>query len=139
MKINIYNETKINLDKYFEILESIFSNEKNEKSMEIIFVTPSYMKDLNNRFRKINKQTDVLSFPNDNINDTSIGDIFINLELAKKQAIEYEHDLKRELAFLAVHGYLHLLGYDHNTKEEEKLMFEKQEDILLQAGIERKK
>ena len=66
-----------------------------------------------------------------------LGDIIISLPRAEIQAKEYGHDLKRELCFLAVHGFLHLLGYDHGTEEEEKEMFLKQEDILNQYGIKK--
>ena len=59
-----------------------------------------------------------------------LGDIYISIDKAKEQAISYEHSLERELSFLAVHGLLHLLGYDHMTKEDEKIMFTKQKEIL---------
>ena len=64
-----------------------------------------------------------------------LGDIYISIDKAKEQAIEYGHSFKREICFLAVHGLLHLLGYDHMVKEEEKIMFSKQELILNEAGI----
>ena len=57
----------------------------------------------------------------------------------KEQAQSYGHSEAREIAFLAVHGYLHVKGYDHHTEEEEKIMFEKQETILTKAGLERNK
>ena len=66
-----------------------------------------------------------------------LGDIYISLDKAKEQAIYYNHSLKREICFLAVHGLLHLLGYDHQTKEDEQIMFKKQEDYLNDYGIER--
>ena len=66
-----------------------------------------------------------------------LGDIYISLEKAHSQAIEYGHSFKREICFLAVHGLLHLLGYDHQTKEDEQIMFKKQEDYLNDYGIER--
>ena len=67
----------------------------------------------------------------------SLGDIFISVDHAKMQAKEYGHSLERELCFLAVHGFYHLLGYDHNTPEEEKIMFSKQEEVLSSYGITR--
>ena len=64
-----------------------------------------------------------------------LGDIYISLEKAHSQAIEYGHSFKREICFLSVHGFLHLLGYDHMIKEEEEVMFGRQELILNEAGI----
>ncbi len=66
-----------------------------------------------------------------------LGEIYICIPRMKQQAIEYQHSEKRELSFLAVHGLLHLLGYDHMNKEEEKVMFELQELILNGADIKR--
>ena len=66
-----------------------------------------------------------------------LGDIYISTEKAKEQAEEYGHSFKREISFLAIHGLLHLLGYDHMEKEEEKIMFERQELILDGFGITR--
>ena len=66
-----------------------------------------------------------------------IGDIFICLDKAYEQALEYGHTKEREIGFLAVHGYLHLNGYDHMTKEDEKVMFKKQEEILEKVGLTR--
>ena len=64
-----------------------------------------------------------------------LGDVFICVKRAYQQAIEYGHSNTREIAFLAVHGYLHLCGFDHQTKEEEEIMFSKQDEILSKAGI----
>ena len=66
-----------------------------------------------------------------------LGDIYISIDKARTQAIEYGHSFKRELCFLAVHGFLHLLGYDHMIKEEEEIMFNLQEEILNEAKITR--
>jgi len=66
-----------------------------------------------------------------------LGDIVISVDKAKEQAVEYNHSLERELGFLTVHGFLHLLGYDHMTEEDEKKMFQKQEAILEEFGLER--
>lgn len=113
------------------------------------------VKELNAEFRSIDETTDVLSFPayelekplRDCIDDIAdlvieddlvfIGDIAISLEAAKRQAGEYGHSLLRETAFLAVHGVLHLLGYDHQNEAEERRMIELQKEIMSQAGIER--
>lgn len=140
MKINFHNETDLEIKNYIKIIKKAFKYEKKnnkQKTMEIVFVTPEEIKRLNKYYRNIDKSTDVLSFINDDSGE-SLGDIFINIEQALLQASEYGHSAKRELAFLAVHGYLHLKGYDHETKEDEKIMFEKQEMILNKAKIERK-
>lgn len=66
-----------------------------------------------------------------------LGDIYISIDKAKMQAEEYGHSLLRELSFLAVHGFYHLLGYDHMNPEDEKVMFQKQEEVLSEYGINR--
>ena len=66
-----------------------------------------------------------------------LGDIYISIDKARRQAIEYNHSLLRELSFLSVHGLLHLLGYDHMDEKEEKIMFDKQKEILDNYGIKR--
>lgn len=138
MKVNFFNQTNEDTLNYEKIILKALSNEKNEKTIEIIFVDNNLMQQMNNFYRQINRPTDVLSFINDDLEDTSLGDVFINIEQAKKQAQEYQHSIEREIAFLAVHGYLHLIGYDHETKEDEEIMFSLQEKILNKANIERK-
>lgn len=118
------------------------------KNVEISFsiVYNNEIKQINNMYRNIDKETDVLSFPllefplknkiNENI-ITCLGDIIISIEKVIYQSKEYEHSFERELAFLTVHSMLHLLGYDHMEKDEEKIMFEKQENILNILNIKR--
>jgi len=130
MKINFINQTNLVLVNYYEEIERVFKDEAGK--MSIIFVSDETIKDLNKTYRSIDKVTDVLSFP-DNVN--YLGDCFIAPDQAFRQAIEYGHSRLREIAFLAVHGYLHLTGYDHETKQEEEKMIERQESILRQAGI----
>ena len=108
---------------------------------DIIFIDDEEMHKLNKKYRGIDRTTDVLSFAlNDNkhidafIN--SLGDIFISIPKMKSQAEEYGHSEKRELSFLALHGLLHLLGYDHTLgKKEEEEMFGLQKEILSELGI----
>ena len=69
--------------------------------------------------------------------ERNLGDIYISIDKARSQALEYGHGLLRELSFSAVHGFYHLLGYDHMTEEEEKVMFKKQEEVLEDYGITR--
>ena len=98
---------------------------------------------LNASYRNIDRVTDVLTFPaweGDAIlcpPDGYLGDIAICFERAAEQAEEYGHSLERELAFLSVHGALHLLGYDHMHSEDEKKMFSKQDEILDELGYHR--
>ena len=66
-----------------------------------------------------------------------LGDIYISIDKARSQAIEYGHSFEREICFLAVHGFYHLLGYDHMNEEEEKVMFGKQEEVLSEYGVTR--
>ena len=122
--------------------------------MSLSIVSPEQIQELNKSFREVDKVTDVLSFPtcdnptrgaitvvcedvNPETDLVNIGDIVICMERAKEQAKEYGHSLKRELAFLSVHGLLHLLGYDHVEEEDEKQMVALQKEILDQAGITR--
>ena len=98
---------------------------------------------LNTGYRNIDQVTDVLTFPaweGDAIlcpPDGYLGDIAICLERAQEQAEEYGHSLERELAFLSVHGALHLLGFDHMLQENEKAMLAKQDEILNELGYRR--
>ncbi|SES66828.1 rRNA maturation RNase YbeY [Anaerobranca gottschalkii] len=105
-----------------------------EYEVNIIFVDDPFIQNLNSRFRGKDCPTDVLSFPFDT--PEFLGEVYISLETAKRQAEEYNHTLTREIAFLTVHGLLHLLGYDHNDQPNE-LMREKEEKILSSLGIVR--
>ena len=108
---------------------------------DIIFIDDEEMHKLNKEYRGIDRTTDVLSFAlNDNKHIdafvNSLGDIFISIPKMKSQAEEYGHSEKRELSFLALHGLLHLLGYDHTLgKKEEEKMFGLQKEILNELGI----
>lgn len=128
-------------DKDYKYLKKIINNTlKHEKVknalFSIVFVDEDTIRDLNRKYRDIDKVTDVLSFAfedNQKIEYNKIrflGEIYICIPRMKNQAIEYGHNEERELGFLVVHGLLHLLGYDHMTKEDEKVMFGLQELIL---------
>ena len=142
MRINFYNETSLNTNDYEKIIKKALKKQKNKKTFNIIFVDDKRIQELNSTYRKIDRVTDVISFAlcDDEENELidELGDIFIDLQQAFRQAEEYGHSIAREIAFLAVHGYLHLCGYDHMTKEEEEEMFALQEEILKKAKIERK-
>lgn len=143
MKINFYNHTKEPTKKIQELILNIFKNYKENYLMNIIFVLDDEIQDINKKYRNIDKVTDVISFAlNDSFSDdllieNEIGDIFINISQAKRQAILYDHSFSREVGFLSVHGFLHLLGYDHMNKEDEEIMFNKQKEILEKAELRR--
>jgi len=109
----------------------------------VLITDAEEIQSLNRTYRKIDRVTDVLTFPaweGEAIlcpPDEYLGDIAICYERAVEQAEEYNHSLERELAFLAVHGSLHLMGYDHMTKEDEAAMFAKQEEVLVSLGLTR--
>ena len=138
MRISLHNQTEENISEIKDLMKSIFKNVKEKKNMQVIFVTQDAIHELNKTYRQMDKPTDVLSFINDDVEDNSLGDVFISIEQAKKQAMDYGHSFEREIGFLAVHGYLHLKGFDHHTEAEEKLMVLEQEKILKTASLERK-
>ena len=141
-KFKIYNLTEYDINNEIKIIKKYVKKclrEENVKgsSFNIILITNEEIKKLNAKYRNIEKETDVISFALEDeknekffLKERVLGDIYISVDKAKSQSNEYGHSLKRELSFLAVHGLLHLLGYDHIEKEDEKIMFEKQELIL---------
>jgi len=116
-----------------------------ERAVGLIFVDNDVIRELNRSYRGIDSPTDVLSFALDEgedfdpcpCNDDPLGDIYISVERAVEQAEEYGHGLEREICFLALHGMLHLLGYDHQTEAEEKVMQDKIEKILAKYDLVR--
>lgn len=141
MRINFYNNSDQNVWKYERLIKRIFKPINRQDTFNLIFVTEEEIQQINKEFRNIDKVTDVISFAavDDLERDDfkSIGDIFICVKRAYDQASEYGHSNAREFAFLAVHGYLHLCGFDHQTKDEEEVMFKIQDDILNKAGIKK--
>ena len=107
----------------------------------VLLTTEEEIRSLNARFRSIDRVTDVLTFPAWEGEaliappDGYLGDIAICMKRAAEQAEVYGHPLARELAFLAVHGGLHLLGYDHMQEDEERIMRQKQTEILKEMGL----
>ena len=128
-----------------KVLYSAIEKEKLDNiEFNLIIVDNNYIHELNKTYRNIDRETDVITFALEDEDSIIIpddkrilGDIYISIDKAKKQAEEYGHSLLRELSFLAVHGFYHLLGYDHQTKEEEHIMFNKQEEVLDSYGITR--
>lgn len=116
--------------------------------LSINFVDNREIQELNRNYRQQDIPTDVISFALQDSVDGEVsiigediplllGDIVISIEKAKEQANHYNHSLQREMGFLAVHGFLHLLGYSHHNEESEKMMFKKQEEILAAFQLER--
>lgn len=104
-------------------------------SINIILVNNEIIQNLNQSYRGKNAPTDVLTFPDGTLHN--LGDIFISIDKVHMQSKEYGHSFERELAFLTIHGLLHTLGYDHHTEDEEKEMFDLQEEVLSNANITR--
>lgn len=109
----------------------------------VIIIDNKEIHELNKTYRGIDRPTDVISFALEDddtfvkTDERILGDIYISIDKAKEQAIEYGHSLLRELCFLSIHGLLHLLGYDHMKEEDEKVMFGLQERVLDSYGIKR--
>jgi probable rRNA maturation factor len=127
-----------------KVIKRALKHEKVENAyFSIIFVNEEEIKKINKEYRGIDKVTDVISFALEDSKDTInndlriLGDIYICIPRMLEQAKNYGHSIKRELSFLTIHGLLHLLGYDHMEKEDEKEMFALQELILNEEGITR--
>ena len=146
-QIEVINETEETIDELkiiSKLLEYAVDFEKlNNVTFNVIIVHNDEIHKLNREYRHIDRETDVITFALEdeemmNFSDERIlGDIYISVDKARSQAEEYGHSFLRELAFLTVHGFYHLLGYDHMTKEDEKIMFERQERVLDGFGIKR--
>ena len=117
--------------------------------ISITLTVPDVIKEINKEYRNIDKPTDVLSFPmfqreeiqelikkNYEVEDV-LGDIIISIPRVKEQAIEYNHSFERELAYMVVHGFYHLMGYDHMEETEKKEMRKKEDEVLNKLGITR--
>ena len=148
MEIEIFNETEENLEQELSELKELLVNVAKDEGLEnilfnVIIIDNDRIRELNNTYRGIDRETDVISFALEddktfNLEEIRVlGDIYISIEKARSQAEEYGHSFKRELSFLAIHGFLHLLGYDHMEKEEEEIMFKKQEEVLSRYEIVR--
>ena len=150
--MDVLFENNTNEEINYKLIEKVISealryegvNDNTEVS--VTMVDNEEIRKINNKFRNIDRATDVLSFPlidfdNESLPDDGskiyLGDIIISIERAKEQAKEYGHSIDREIGFLTAHSMLHLLGYDHMVPEEEKEMFTKQEEILNNLGLRR--
>ncbi|WP_017472607.1 rRNA maturation RNase YbeY [Amphibacillus jilinensis] len=154
MQIDFHDETNsvdedtINL--ISQLLHYAVKEEKlrSEVELSINFVNNESIQELNRNYRQIDRPTDVISFPLQEVGENeiaiigeelpiSLGDIVISVEKAEEQAKEYQHSLNREYGFLVIHGFLHLLGYDHLNDEDEVKMFSRQEELLDGFGLSR--
>ncbi|MDO8060116.1 rRNA maturation RNase YbeY [Candidatus Phytoplasma citri] len=134
MDIKIENNTNFAIDYLILVLIKIFQDLDIGKKINIIFVNDDYMKKINNFYLKKNYTTDVLAF-NDYTEDISLGDILISLPQAFKQAIKHNITDIQEVSFLALHGYLHLKGYDDKTEESLCEMIDLQQKILKKHNL----
>ena len=118
--------------------------------INIILTNPEEIKRINKEYRNIDKETDVLSFPmfqkeeieglikkKENIVTDILGDVVISIPRVYEQAEEYNHSFERELSYMVVHGFYHLMGYDHMEEEEKKIMRQKEENVLQKLNITR--
>ena len=131
-------------DYLYDVINAALEHENvNNAIFSVVFVGDEEIHEMNREYRGVDRVTDVISFAFEDNHDLvyndirMLGDIFICITQMKRQAIEYGHSEKRELAFLAVHGILHLLGYDHMNEKDEKVMFALQELILDGQNIKR--
>jgi probable rRNA maturation factor len=141
-----------------EPVSALLQDRAIDSQVTLTFVGPRQMRSVNRAARQVDRLTDVLSFPmlelqhgrlrrkltaKDYLDPTAIplavsfGDILLSLDQAEAQAADYGHSLEREVAFLATHGMLHLLGYDHQTPAEERKMQARQRQVLQSLGLER--
>lgn len=154
LEIDFIDETNELTEKQMEMINNLLSIAAKEENvidkaeLSITFVDNETIQLINREYRGKDAPTDVISFALEEMGEDEVeivgenlprvlGDIIISIPKAKEQAKEYGHSFEREIGFLTVHGFLHLLGYDHETKEDEKEMIEKQEKILEKFGLKR--
>ncbi|MED1863416.1 rRNA maturation RNase YbeY [Fictibacillus nanhaiensis] len=153
LHVEYLNEIDENSSEFQELLSKVLEKaaemeETGQAEVSVTIVTKERIQEINNEYRQKDSVTDVISFAMEEMGEDEteiiggeetrfLGDIIICLDVAKEQAAEYGHSLEREMGFLAVHGFLHLLGYDHMNDEDEKRMFGRQEEILEQYGLKR--
>ena len=142
--IEIINETNetIDLEDLKHTINYALETENvNNAFMNIIIIDNEKIHQINKEYRGIDRPTDVISFALEDdktfvkTDFRVLGDIYISIDKVHEQARSYGHSFRRELSFLAVHGIMHLLGYDHMNPDDEKIMFGKQEKILNELGI----
>ncbi|MCL1950959.1 MAG: rRNA maturation RNase YbeY [Turicibacter sp.] len=155
IEIEFYNQTGEETGAFESQVQTVIEAAAKRESlagkpieMSVIFVTDEEIRQINSQYRQKDAVTDVITFAMEDEVDGEIqikgipmprmlGDVFIALPRTREQAARYGHSFTRELSFLAVHGFLHLLGYDHQNEADEQVMFGKQEAILNELGIQR--
>ncbi|MCD7033057.1 rRNA maturation RNase YbeY [Metabacillus sp. GX 13764] len=154
LTIDFLDETGEIKDEQLKLIEgllnhaAVLENIADESELSVTLTDNSRIQEINRDYRQKDQPTDVISFALEEEGEgeveiigadlpRTLGDIIISVERAKEQAEEYGHSDSRELGFLAVHGFLHLLGYDHMTEEDEAVMFRKQREILDSYGLKR--
>lgn len=136
-----------------KVIEQCFKEENMEDSklyISITLTTPEHIHEINKQYRNVDRATDVLSFPifekeeidekirnHDFEHEDVLGDIVISIEKVEEQAKEYGHSFEREFAYMLVHGFYHLMGYDHIQEEDKVIMRVKEEKVLKKLGIRR--
>lgn len=146
MNIEIFNETSHDIEEDIIELKTFLENVAKDEKLDngefnVIIVDNEKIRQINKEYRNVDRETDVISFALEDdktfvIQDYRVlGDIYISIDKALEQSREYGHSFKREFSFLALHGLLHLLGYDHMEKDDEEVMFSKQEEVLAKYGI----
>ena len=154
LNIDFLDETNEVKDEHVELVEKLLQHAAKVENIEegsevsVTFVTNEAIHAINREYRDKDQPTDVISFALEEMGEGEVqiigegiprilGDIIISTDRTREQAVEYGHSFERELGFLAVHGFLHLLGYDHMTEQDEKEMFGKQDEILSSFGLSR--
>ncbi|MEG9297241.1 rRNA maturation RNase YbeY [Mangrovibacillus sp. Mu-81] len=154
LSIDFIDETDQLTDEQIAQIQAILNIAANREEVEggsevsVTFVSNDRIREINRDYRHKDQPTDVISFALEELGEDEIeivgtdiprilGDIIISVERAKEQAEEYNHSFSRELGFLALHGFLHLLGYDHIEKEDETEMVQRQKEILDEYGLTR--
>ncbi|AZV44433.1 rRNA maturation RNase YbeY [Peribacillus asahii] len=154
LELDFIDETNEISEEVQKLVESVlqFAAEREDieegTELSVTFVNNARIQEINKEYRNKDAATDVISFALEEMGEEEIeiigadmprvlGDIIISIERTKEQAEEYGHSFDRELGFLALHGFLHLLGYDHMTESDERVMFTKQKDILDEYGLSR--
>ncbi|MGZ9818718.1 rRNA maturation RNase YbeY [Peribacillus simplex] len=154
LAIDLMDETNEVTEEAQQLVESILQfaarkeNIEKDTELSVTFVDNDRIREINKEYRHKDSATDVISFALEEMGENEVeivgaemprmlGDIIISIERTKEQAEEYGHSFDRELGFLALHGFLHLLGFDHMNEEDEKEMFTKQKEILEEYGLSR--
>jgi probable rRNA maturation factor len=152
--IDLVDETDQLSAEQLDVIEKLLNfaadkeNVEDDSEVSVTFVSNERIHEINREYREKDAPTDVISFAMEELGEGEIeligaeqprvlGDIIISVPKAEEQAKEYGHSFLRELGFLSVHGFLHLLGYDHMEKEDEEKMFSRQKELLEQYGLTR--